>query len=81
MINETMANQLNKHVIFNMVAQMCHKEELLIKTQNICFNSAFLNFRTEWEIHGIPEDAWRRTTKPKGLSSVDGPLWPQITQS
>lgn len=29
----------------------------------------------------VPEEAWRRTTKPVGLSSVEGPLWPQITQS
>lgn len=29
----------------------------------------------------VPEDACRRTTKPVGRSSVEGPLCPQITQS
>lgn len=29
----------------------------------------------------IPDEACSSTTNPVGLSSVDGPLWPQITQS
>lgn len=29
----------------------------------------------------IPEDACNSTTRPVGLSSVEGPLCPQITQS
>lgn len=41
-----------------------------------CRNTAFPTSHTF-----IPEDACNSTTSPVGLSSVEGPLCPQITQS
>lgn len=57
----------------NMFQTQTHKWAVYLEKKN--------SKQTFWCMDELPEDAWRRTTRPMGLSSVEGPLWPHITQS